>query len=222
MSMRGGDFRARTDAAVRFPPPDGHGLGILATGVRRESRAMIARKRRASPTALCGRSAEASGDDLPVAAVDTGGGRCSTMRRTEDSTQAPSFIRCSRKVLTWAQRKAVRAARSAGRVAAVLVQMLRLPRFARPAPGGAHQARRVPLEYLVFSHCDHVLESLALEELKDPRSRKATIEAHPQPRSGEGRAQFRQQPREDAQCPHRGADIAGAQHIREQVLLGFC
>ena len=27
-------------------------------------------------------------------------GKCSTIRRTEDSTQAPSFIRCSRRVLT--------------------------------------------------------------------------------------------------------------------------
>jgi hypothetical protein len=99
--------------------------------------------------------------------------------------------------------------------------MLRLARFTGEAPGGAHQARRAPLENLVFTHRDHVLESFALEEIKDLCSRKAVVEAHPQSRSGEGRAQLWQQAREDAERADRGADIAGAQHIGEQVLLGF-
>src|ERR1017187_320952 len=75
MSMRGGDLGARTDAVCRFSPSVRRRRGILATGVRCESRAIMATERGASPTALCGRGAEASGDDLPVVAVDAGSGQ---------------------------------------------------------------------------------------------------------------------------------------------------
>jgi hypothetical protein len=62
--MRGGDLGARTDAVFRFSPSARRRRVILATGVRRESRrTMMAVGCSASPIALCGRSAEACGDD---------------------------------------------------------------------------------------------------------------------------------------------------------------
>ncbi len=75
MSMRSGDFAARGDAAVRFSPPIRRMRGILAMGVRRESRAIMVNGSGISPTTLCGGSAEASGDDLPVVAIDAGSGQ---------------------------------------------------------------------------------------------------------------------------------------------------
>ena|ERR1700730_9305744 len=75
MSMRCDDFVVRADAVVRFSPPVRCRRRILATGVRRESRAIMMHGNGVSPTALCGRSAEALGDDLPVVAVDAGGGQ---------------------------------------------------------------------------------------------------------------------------------------------------
>ena len=75
MSMRGDDFAVRMDAAVRFSSLIRRGRGILATGVRRESRAIMLGGSSLSPTGLCGRSAETSGDDLPVVAVDAGRGQ---------------------------------------------------------------------------------------------------------------------------------------------------
>src|ERR1700690_52811 len=75
MSMRGGDFAVRMGAAVRCSPLRLRRRGILATGVRRESCAIRLSGSSLSPTGLCGGSAETSGDDLPVAAVDAGGGQ---------------------------------------------------------------------------------------------------------------------------------------------------
>lgn len=75
MSMRGIDFRAVMGFAIgfsRFPVHEGE---FLATGVRRESRRIELASSGVSPTALCGRGAEASGDDLPVVAVDAGSGQ---------------------------------------------------------------------------------------------------------------------------------------------------
>ncbi len=73
--MRSGDFRAPGDAVRRVSPALRRRRVILATGVRRESREINRTKRVVNPTALCGRSAEASGDDLPVVAVDAGSGQ---------------------------------------------------------------------------------------------------------------------------------------------------
>src|ERR1700687_505701 len=75
MSMRCGDFAARADAVVRFLPPVQRRRGILATGVRRESRAIMVSRRGVSAAALGGCGAEACGDDLPVVAVDAGSGQ---------------------------------------------------------------------------------------------------------------------------------------------------
>jgi hypothetical protein len=55
---------------------------ILATGVRRGSRGIQSRVR-VSPTALCGRGAETSGDDLPVVAVQAGSWQVQHERRVE-------------------------------------------------------------------------------------------------------------------------------------------
>jgi len=73
--MRGGDFGVLTYAMVRFAPALRRRRGILAAGVRRESREINRIKQVVNPTALCGRSAEASSDDLPVVTVDTGSGQ---------------------------------------------------------------------------------------------------------------------------------------------------
>ena len=73
--MRGGDFGARTDALDLFSPSVRRRRGILTAGVRRESHAILAMERGVGPTALRGRSAEASGDALPVVAVDAGSGQ---------------------------------------------------------------------------------------------------------------------------------------------------
>src|SRR5260370_38049613 len=70
MSMHGGEFGAGADAMVGFSPSVRRRRGIFATGVRRESREINRTERVVNPTALCGRSAEASGDDLPIVAVD--------------------------------------------------------------------------------------------------------------------------------------------------------
>src|SRR5271163_1597041 len=75
MSMRGGDFSARTGAVGRFSPSVLSRRAILTTGVRRESRKLHPTERSASPTALCGRRAEACGNDLPVVAVDARSGQ---------------------------------------------------------------------------------------------------------------------------------------------------
>ena len=75
MSMRSGDFGARGGAAVRYLPLIRCRRGILATGGRRETRAIMVKRSGVSPTALCGCGTEAAGDDLPVIAVDAGGGQ---------------------------------------------------------------------------------------------------------------------------------------------------
>src|SRR5665213_1607137 len=74
MSMRGIDCRyvmRRTVAFSRLPAREGV-IWILATGVRRDARKIHPSGRGISPTALCGRGAETSSDDLPVVAVDAG------------------------------------------------------------------------------------------------------------------------------------------------------
>ena len=75
MSMRDIDFGLAGELGVGFSGLRVRKSEILATGVRRESRAILARQRGVSPTTLRGRSAEASGDDLPVVAMDAGGGQ---------------------------------------------------------------------------------------------------------------------------------------------------
>ena len=75
MSMRGIDFRGVMGFANVFSMFSVHEGVFLATGVRRESRRIESAPGGVSPTALCGRCAETSGDDLPVVAVDAGGGQ---------------------------------------------------------------------------------------------------------------------------------------------------
>jgi Putative transposase len=86
---------------------------------------------------------------------------------------------------------------SAGGIAGLAIQMSGLARFARQAPGGAHQARGAALQNLVFPHRHHVLESLTLEEGEQWGGGEAAVQAHPQPSTGEGRPQPRQQPAVD-------------------------
>src|ERR1017187_8718474 len=73
MSMRGIDFGAVAEFGVGFSTSSVRKGVIFATGVRRESRTCHPTERGVSPTALCGRGAEACGDDLPVVAVDARG-----------------------------------------------------------------------------------------------------------------------------------------------------
>ena len=75
MSMWDIDFGLAGELGVGFSGLPVRKSEILATGVRRESRAILARPGGVSPTVLRGRSAEASGDDLPVVAMDAGGGQ---------------------------------------------------------------------------------------------------------------------------------------------------
>src|ERR1039457_1847754 len=106
-------------------------------------------------------------------------------------------------------------------VVALAVDVSGLPRFARQTPGGTHQACGAPLQYLIFTHRDHVLESLAFEEGEDLGSGEAAIETHPQSYPRERRPQPRQEPRQYPDCSDRSRGIAGAQYIGEQVLLGL-
>jgi hypothetical protein len=66
--MRCGDFAARAEAVVRFLPPVQRRRGILATGVRRESRAIMVSGRGVSAAALGGCGAEACGGSEAQAA----------------------------------------------------------------------------------------------------------------------------------------------------------
>jgi hypothetical protein len=75
MSMRGIDVQSVTSLGVGFSRLLVHEGVILATGVGRESREINRTERVVDPTALCGRSAEACGDNLPVVAVDAGSGQ---------------------------------------------------------------------------------------------------------------------------------------------------
>jgi hypothetical protein len=70
-----------------------------------------------------------------------------------------------------------------------------------------------------FEVRDHALEVLALEEGEDLGRREAAIEPHPKPCTRERGAQLRQQAREDPHRPDRRRDVAGTQHVGEQVLL---
>ena len=75
MSMRGGDFAGGLCIGDGLSSTVRAGRGISATGVRPESGIRHSKQRGASPTALCGRSAEIAGDDLPIVAMQTGGGQ---------------------------------------------------------------------------------------------------------------------------------------------------
>ena len=75
MSMRGGDFAGGLCIGDGLSSTVRAGRGISATGVLPESGIRHSKQRGASPTALCGRSAEIAGDDLPVVAMQTGGGQ---------------------------------------------------------------------------------------------------------------------------------------------------
>ena len=73
MSMRGGDFAGGMCVGDRFSTAAGDPRVISATGFRSELLRRHSMGRAANPTALCGRSAEASGDDLPVVALQASG-----------------------------------------------------------------------------------------------------------------------------------------------------
>ena len=113
MSMRGGDFSARTGAVVRFSPSVPSRRAIWSTGVRRESRTISDGARRESDSAMRALAPRLRAIICQSLLWMQEAGRCSTRRRTEDRTRAPSFSSRSRKVDTWAGRKAVRAARGA-------------------------------------------------------------------------------------------------------------
>ncbi len=71
--MHSGDLTAQICTGHRLSAAVSGGLVISATGVRPGSRRLQPMECGASPTALCGRSAEAAGDDLPVIAEQAGG-----------------------------------------------------------------------------------------------------------------------------------------------------
>src|SRR5665213_2970229 len=73
MSMRGGDFAGGVRVRDGLSSAASTRRGIRATGVRSELLRRPSMQRGARPTALCGRSTEIAGDDLPVAAVQAGG-----------------------------------------------------------------------------------------------------------------------------------------------------
>src|SRR3989442_9115519 len=259
MSMRDIDFGLAGELGVGFSGLRVCKSEILATGVRRESRAILARQRGVSPTTLRGRSAEASGDELPVVAMDAGGGQVQhdaphrgldpgtelhevfaqrvDLSGSEGGARGPqaqlliehvggggeespqliseeagatgavdfqavvqfldpvfdvpagavdAFVQIPRGVLKVRDYKARVVLRlavgmahdfgldndapalipGAGRISALLVEMLGLAGFARQTPGGGHQARRATLENLVFGHRDHGLESFALAKVQ--------------------------------------------------------
>src|ERR1039457_2867453 len=75
MSMHDLDFRWVMGLAIGFSRlPVREGV-IFATGVWREARELNRLGRIVSPTALCRRCAETSGDDPPVIAMDAAGGQ---------------------------------------------------------------------------------------------------------------------------------------------------
>src|SRR5450759_1842027 len=74
-SMLDSDFGAMTDVGVGFSEWVAREREISATAVPRGSRKVIPAGFSVRRTALCGRSAEASGDDLPVVAMDAGSGQ---------------------------------------------------------------------------------------------------------------------------------------------------
>src|SRR5450631_266503 len=284
MSMRGVDSASITCVGARFSAVMVGGCGIAGMGVRRESRGIHAAVRGVSPTALCRRGAEISGDDLPVVAVQAGGWQVqhdAPHRRVYPGAefqevfaqgadlggseggargaqtqflvehvgggaqQTPQLIgeeaaatgavdlkavmqlldpifdvtagavdrfiqmpgrlpevgdheaRVVLRLAPWMAHDfglddhAPALLPSAGGVAALAVDMCSLARFARPTPGGAHQARGPTLKNLVFAHRDDVFESLALEESEDRSGCEAAIEAHPQPCAREGLSQPR-------------------------------
>ena len=73
--MRDIDVGSVTELGVGFSTSQVREGVILATGVWRESRRVNRTERGVGATALGRRSAEASGDDLPVVAVDAGSGQ---------------------------------------------------------------------------------------------------------------------------------------------------
>src|SRR5450759_3176541 len=78
-SMLDSDFGAMTDVGVGFSEWVSREYEISATAVPRGSRKVIPAGFSVRRTALCGRSAEASGDDLPVVAMDAGSGAAPTI-----------------------------------------------------------------------------------------------------------------------------------------------
>src|ERR1035438_10809616 len=75
MSMRGGDFVGALVVCDRLSTPVSGRQLIFATDVRPESLRRRSIERGVSPTTLCGRSTESFGDDLPVIAMQAGGGQ---------------------------------------------------------------------------------------------------------------------------------------------------
>ncbi len=73
--MRDGDFGTAMGVGVGSSVSVVRERKISTMGVPRELRTLIRAERSVSPTALCGRGAAASGDDLPVVAVNAGSGR---------------------------------------------------------------------------------------------------------------------------------------------------
>ena len=72
MSMRDGEVGAALDVGIGFSMWGVRECEISAMGVPREPRTLMRAERSVSPPALCGRSAEVAGDDLPVVAVNAG------------------------------------------------------------------------------------------------------------------------------------------------------
>jgi len=73
--MRDGDFAGGLCVDYGLSSPVRVRRVIWATGLRSELLRRHSMERAARPRALCGRSAEASGDDLPVVTVQTGRGQ---------------------------------------------------------------------------------------------------------------------------------------------------
>jgi hypothetical protein len=75
MSMRGGDFASDACVGDRLSGAVWAWRGIAVTGIRSELLRRHWMDRDSNPTGLRGSSAEVSSDDLPVVAVQTGGGQ---------------------------------------------------------------------------------------------------------------------------------------------------
>lgn len=84
-----------------------------------------------------------------------------------------------------------------------------------------HQRLGLRAQHRVLRHRHHVLKTLALQIREHLGGGKATIEAHAHPRRREGLAQSRHETLEQPDGPEAGGGVAGAQQIREQVLLGL-
>jgi hypothetical protein len=100
-------------------------------------------------------------------------------------------------------------------------ERFRLAGSGRQDSGCAHERFDPGFQSGISGKSHQILDPFLFQEVEDGRGCKSTVEAHSNPRFGEGSSQSEERPHQDSDCATGAWCIAGAEDDREQVLFPF-